>query len=91
LEIEPTDPAITIEDLSDQIEARHQLGFHRPKVDLFERHATGGDLGIVPAPIVSDWECKLGQRSEQTISVFSRQLCRRRLGITSNVRTERLG
>src|SRR3977135_1347579 len=79
LEIEPTDPAVAVENLTDQMEARHQLGFHRPEVDFSERHATGCDLGIVPTSIVVDWEFKFGQRSEQTISIFSWQLCNRRL------------
>jgi hypothetical protein len=72
LEVEPADPAIAVEDLPDQIEAWHYLRFHGLKIDLFKRHSTGCDLGIVPPSIVFDWEFELGQRSEQTISVLSR-------------------
>ena len=91
LEVEATDAAVAVEDLSDQIEARRQLGFHRPEIDLFERYSTSCDLGIVPASIVFDWEFELGQRGKQAISVFSRQLRDRCLGITFDVGTERLG
>ena len=36
LKVEAADPAIAIENLTNQIETRHQLGFHRPEIDLFE-------------------------------------------------------
>jgi len=35
LEVEPADPAIAVEDLPDQIEVWHQLGFHRPEIGFF--------------------------------------------------------
>src|SRR5262249_22707757 len=80
LEVEPADPSVIVEALPDQVMARYQLQFHRPEVNFFEWHATGCDLGVVPAPIVFDWEFELVQPSEQTTSIFSRQLGHRPLG-----------
>ena len=79
MKVEPADPTVAVEDLPDQIETRHQLGFHRPEIDLFERDPARCDFCIVPPAIPLDGKSKPRERLEQTISVFSRQLRDRRL------------
>ena len=48
LKIEPADPAVAVEHLSDQVQAGDQLRFHRTEIDLFQRNPAGCHFGKVP-------------------------------------------
>src|SRR6266849_1077268 len=90
LKVEATDPAITVEDLPDQIEAWHQLGFHRPETDLFEGDPTRRYFCVVPAAILHDGKSKLGQCSEDVVSILALQLGNGRVHLASDVMNDRL-
>src|SRR5687767_5858180 len=46
LEVEPADAAVAVEDLAGEVQAGDFARSHRAVVDLVQRHAAGGDLGV---------------------------------------------
>jgi hypothetical protein len=91
LKIEAADAAVAVQDFTDQIEPGYTFRFHCPKIDFFKRDTTRCYLGMVPSPVPLDWKSELGQRRQQAISVFPRDLRGSRGGIVFDVTTERLG
>src|SRR5436190_19695136 len=61
LEVEPADPAVTVENFSGEIEAVDFARFHRAEVDLRERDAAGCDFRIIPAAVGDDRQRQTGQ------------------------------
>src|SRR5687768_257527 len=49
LEVEPADAAVAVEDFAGEVQAGDAPRSHRAVIDFAERHAAGGDLGVVPA------------------------------------------
>jgi hypothetical protein len=85
LEVEPSDPAIAVEYLPDQIEARHQLGFHRPEIDLFEWDSSRCHFCVIPASILYDGKSKSRKRFEEMIAILLRELADGRVRIATDV------
>ena len=53
LEVEAAEPPVHVEDLAHEVEARLPPRLHRRGVDLVERNASGGDLGVGVAAAVA--------------------------------------
>jgi hypothetical protein len=85
LEVEPADPTIAVEDLPNQIEAWHKLGFHRPEIDFFERDPSRCHFCVVPAAILYNGKSELRERLKEMIAILSRQLADRRIRIAADM------
>jgi hypothetical protein len=85
LEVEPADPTIAVEDFSNQIEAWHKLGFHRPETDFFERDSPRCHFCVVPAAILYNGKSELRECLKQMIAILSRQLADRHMIIAADM------
>lgn len=91
LKVEAADPPVTVQHLTDHIQSRNQLGFHRSEIDFFERHTTRRHFGVIPSTVTLNGKLKSGQRLKQVLPLFAPKQCETFLRITSRVATKRSG
>src|SRR5215471_14233307 len=91
LEVEATDPAVDVEDFAHQKESRPDPRGHRGRIDLVERNASGGHLGIVIAARPFDGERPSDQRVHETPAVVPCEMGERHALVDSEAAEQRAG
>ena len=72
LQVKAAGIGVQIEHLSGKVQPRHELGTHGARVDLLERHAAGGNDGLVNGPRAGDRHRKMLEQLHELMPLLAR-------------------
>ena len=90
-EVVAADRAEGVEDLAAEEEAGMPAALERPRIDLRERHAAAGDLGLGVAAVPRPRQGMAGERRDQPLALLAAQPGEALRAVDPGVREERVG
>src|SRR3954452_21776846 len=90
-EVVAADGAEGVEDLAAEEEAGMAAAFQGAGIDLRERHAASGDLGLAVPLVARPWQGVMGERLPQPAALLAAELGEAAGAIHIGVRQQRLG
>src|SRR5260370_31107781 len=79
LEVEAADAAVDVEDLAAEVEAFAETRFHRIQINLLQRHAAGGNLGVVEAAVANHGKREVDDVANDAAALVFRPAAERRI------------